>query len=320
MSETATTSCERCSTPLEMGDLRCTICGQVTHVETTARQQTEVKVHRCTGCGAAVAYDSKRQAPSCTFCEELVEVETIEDPIDQTEGYLPFTIDKSESRQALSSWLGSLGWFRPSDLKSAARLDSLKPLWWVGWVFDADAEVSWAADSNHGAGRSRWAPHSGRDSMVFESILVSASRGLTDKEATSISSGYDLQTVSSQPQGAENATIEQFDLQRSQARQQIITAIESMAESRVAMHHVPGTESRNVNASVLLKRLVTQRFSFPAWIMAYRYKNRLYRVVINGQDGAEVSGSAPLSWWKVLFVALLSVGVVLLLIAAFAAM
>ena len=37
---------------------------------------------------------------------------------------------------------------------------------------------------------------------------------------------------------------------------------------------------------------------------AYRYKDRLYRIVINGQNG-KLTGAAPLSWARVAAVALL---------------
>jgi len=46
----------------------------------------------------------------------------------------------------------------------------------------------------------------------------------------------------------------------------------------------------------------------PVWISAYRYRDKVYRFIINGQTG-EVSGESPKSWWKValLTVALLVV-------------
>ena len=140
--------CSRCKTPLETGDLRCSICGQAAPQVATVQQKTIVKILRCSGCGAAVAYDPQRQAPSCSFCDSVVKIETIEDPMEQTEGYLPFTVTREEARAALKNWLGSLGWFRPSDLRSSARLQELRPLWWVAWVFDADSRISWTADSN----------------------------------------------------------------------------------------------------------------------------------------------------------------------------
>jgi hypothetical protein len=300
--ESIISNCERCDTPQELGDLRCSICGQSTKVESKPRQQVEIKILRCTGCGAAVAYDPDHRAPSCSFCGEVFEVETLYDPMEQSEGFLPFSVDRDESREALKRWLGTLGWFRPSDLKATAKLEELKPLWWVGWVFNAEALVSWTADSNAGSRQSAWAPHSGQAAMDFESILVSASRGLTDAEASQIGPRCNLATVGTTQDGADGAIVEQFDLQRSQARQKITEAIEAFAEDRVAAEHVPGSNYRNVHVSVLLRKLVTRRLSFPAYVLAYRYKNNLYRAVVCGQDGSCVIGSAPYSIAKILAV------------------
>ena len=303
--------CNRCETPIEAGDLRCSICGQGVPVETETRDRVEVQILRCTGCGAAVAFDPEHQAPSCSFCESVFRVETVEDPMEQSEGFLPFTIDRDEARRALTHWLGTLGWFRPSDLKSAARLEELKPIWWVGWVFDAEALVSWTADSNAGSRRSSWAPHSGQVGMEFDDILASASRGLSNAEAAVVGPACDLRSLRSDPEGASDAIIEQFDVQRSQARVQIVDAIQQTAAHRVEAQQIPGSRFRHVRAVVLLRRLVTRRLSFPAWVLAYRYKRRLYRVVICGQDGSRVSGSAPYSIAKIALVIAACVGALL---------
>ena len=54
----------------------------------------------------------------------------------------------------------TLKWYRPSDLATASTLDQLRPIWWASWIFDANALVSWTADSDHGNRRSSWAPPS----------------------------------------------------------------------------------------------------------------------------------------------------------------
>ena len=300
---TTTSHCDRCRAALAPDDLRCSICGQATPSPAVDRQEVVVEIIRCSGCGAAVAYDPEHRAPSCSFCDSVMEVETVQDPLEQSEGFLPFTVDEENAREALKRWLGSLGWFRPSDLRSASRLEHLKPLWWVGWVFDAEALLSWNGDSNAGSRRSSWAPHAGQTQTKFDDILVSASRGLTDDEVTAIASGYNLSSVRQAPKGAKDATIERFDVQRSQARKEILNAIQSIAENEVSSKHIPGSRFRNVHVSVLLRQLVTRRFSFPAYVLAYRYKNRLYRVVICGQNDSRVSGSAPISFAKILLVA-----------------
>ncbi len=312
--DTAPPVCSRCETPLEPGDLRCAVCGQASPHEVTRNEKVIVQVLRCTGCGASVAYDPKHQAPLCSFCNSVVKVETIEDPMEQTEGYLPFTVSKDQSRVALRNWLGSLGWFRPSDLKSAAILEELRPLWWVAWVIDAESMVSWAADSNAGSHRSAWAPHSGQTHVSFNSILASASRGLSDSEAAAVTPGVDLGSVRAKPEGAENPTLEQFDLQRSQARQQVGAALRRLAAEHVQRSQIPGSRFRNVRVSVVVRKLITRRLSLPAYVLAYRYKNDLYRVVICGQDVRMIVGKAPYSMAKIILVAAAVVGFLLLLL------
>ncbi|HBV62157.1 MAG TPA: hypothetical protein DEF45_03960 [Rhodopirellula sp.] len=298
------TDCLACGTPLERGDLRCAICGKSAPLGRNNLTTTEVvKILRCTGCGAAVAYDPKKQAPSCSFCDSVVEIETLQDPMEQTGGYLVFTVSAEEAKAQLQQWLSSLGWFRPSDLSATARVQELKPLWWVAWVFDADARVSWAADSNHGGRRSAWAPHAGTAEIVFDDILASASKGLSAAEVEVLASGYDLTTARPNPEGAENATIEQFDVQRSQARKQVAQALNEMARIRVQQSEIPGSKFRKLQVSLVLQNLVTRRLSFPAYVMAYRYKGQLYRLVIGGQNKTLLCGNAPYSQAKIIAVA-----------------
>jgi hypothetical protein len=45
----------------------------------------------------------------------------------------------------------------------------------------------------------------------------------------------------------------------------------------------------------VLRGLEARRFAFPAWVLAYRYKNRLYRTVLSGQDAGSLKGEAPYS-------------------------
>ena len=315
-------TCERCRTPLERGDLRCAICGLSSPSEVAEeRQKLAIQVLRCEGCGAAVAYDAKVGAPSCSFCSSVMRLDEISDPPEQTGGFLPFRVTKIEAQEALRSWLADRGFFRPRDLASRATLESLKPLFWVGWVFDARAEVSWTADSDKGSRTSSWAPHSGETSMEFDNLLVSASRGLNDDEVDYISDSYVLAEIQPKPHSSpadsvdlEGALIESFDVQRSLARKRIVRAIERTAAGRVAAHHVPGTRSRKVHASVLLEGLVTKRLSLPAWVLAYRYEGKLYRAVISGQDATAITGNSPWSFKRVLLAVGIGASVILALV------
>ena len=305
--------CERCDSALEMGDLRCAICGQSVPVSAETRTVTEVEVLRCEACGAAVRYDVEVQAPRCAYCDSVVQLEMLEDPVEQTEAFLPFTIDAKQAALALRRWLATLGRFRPSDLKSTARIESLRPIWWVAWVFDAEALISWTADSDYGSRRSRWAPHAGQVLMELDDILVSASRGLNDEETDALEPYYDFSTTRTEPEGTAGAAVEQFEVQRSFARRRIVAAIDEIATERVAQRHVPGSKHRKVHATSLLRALATRRLALPAYVLAYRYRNSLYRAIISGQRAYVAFGTAP---YSVVKIAAVAVGIASLLAIA----
>ena len=92
-------TCERCDSPIERGDLRCSICGQETSAP-AAQDALEVRILRCAGCGAVVAYDPDRRAATCSFCDSVFAEETVEDPVEQSDAYLPFTVSPEEAHRA----------------------------------------------------------------------------------------------------------------------------------------------------------------------------------------------------------------------------
>jgi hypothetical protein len=313
-------SCARCESPIEGDDLRCPICFQAVPAgRATDRPEAKVEVLRCQGCGAAVSYSEKARAPKCAFCGSVMHLETPSDPMEQTRHFLPFTVSREQATEAYRGWLGGLGFFRPSDLASSARLESLRALWWVGWVFLADALVSWAGDSDFGRRKADWAPHAGQLDMPFRDILVPATRGLSEAEATHLTSSYRLDSARDRPEGTGGEpTVEQFDIRRSAARQRVAEAMAHLAEHRVKDGFIPGSRFRNFSAAILLRRLVTRRYAFPAWVIAYRYRGRLFRTVISGQDPTRVLGRAPYSAWKILGAigtALLAVALLILLLS-----
>jgi hypothetical protein len=295
-------SCVRCDSPIEGDDLRCPICSQAVPIgESSDQPAPKVEVLRCNGCGAAVSYSAKAQAPKCAFCGSVMHLETPSDPMEQTGHLLPFTVTRAQATESYRQWLRGLGFFRPSDLASSARLESLKALWWVGWVFLAEALVSWAADSDADTRSAPWAPHAGQVEMPFRDILVPATRGLSEAEAAHLSSSYQFKTERGEPEGADDETIvEQFDVRRSAARQRVAEAMERLAEERVKKGHIPGSRFRNFSAAILLRRLQTLRYAFPAYVVAFRYRGRLFRTVISGQDATRILGRAPYSTWKIL--------------------
>jgi hypothetical protein len=248
-----------------------------------------------------------------------LELEETSDPIEEVSHWMAFSVNRESAAQALKSWLGKQGFFRPADMGKKARVKNLTALYFPAWVFDAEAEVTWAADSNQGSRRSNWAPHAGTVEIKFDDVLVSASRGLNPKETSALIGSYDPSNPQSQPTsgpevGTESLVHEAFDAQRSFARAYLLRGIKRRAMEYVERNCVPGSRVRKVGVSMRIEGLHTRRVALPVWILAWRYKDQIYRAVISGQDASCVHGKLPLSWARIALV-VGSVALVLFLIA-----
>lgn len=320
MSAMTATECTRCTSVLEHGDLRCAICALPVPFDPSPPASPYAKVLRCRECGAAVAFSATHQAPSCSFCASTMAIEQPTDPIEVARMRVPFTVDRMDAEASLRGWLGNRGWFAPKELREGAVLESIQPLYWAGWLVDARAKVAWTADSDKDAGRSAWAPHAGMLSMTFDAIVVPASRGLDREECRLLVPYYDVETalpIDAATVTDLDAPVESFDAQRSAARDIVQRAIERVAKTRVEPH-VPGRRYRNVRVACLVESQTTERIALPAWVLAYRYRDKLYRAIVHGQRREVVFGSSPLDLRKVAIIvlAVLAVLAIVLLVRA----
>lgn len=314
-----TAACARCASALEEGDLRCAVCAlPVPAPPPVHLVRPRAQILRCTGCGAALAYDAHRQAPACAFCGAVVVLEEPADPVEAARLRVPFAVDHAQAAAALRRHLADAGYFAPRALHEEAVLEAMTPLCWAAWLVDATATVAWTADSDAGAQRAAWAPHSGTTSLAFDRLVVPASRGLTAAECGALARGYDLSRAvaadAPPAPGEVEAVIEGFDVQRSAARVQVTAAIEAIARTRVEPH-IPGRRFRKVAVACQLEGLATERVALPAWVLAYRFRDQTYRAIVHGQRADLVVGRMPIDWRKVGKLVALAAALVLAILA-----
>jgi len=293
-------ACARCSAELEVGDLRCAVCGLPSpDAQARALAAPRTNAVRCSNCGAAVSYDAAAGAPKCAFCASEMKLERQADPVEEAEATVPFSVSPFDAKGALSRWLGSRGFFRPGDLASGSALEEIRPLLWPAWICSAGALVSWTADTNVGSGRAEWAPCAGQAEMELGELLIPASRGLTLKECRALSPGFRLAEAKGEIAPPPGTVTERFEATRSAARRIIVEGLGDAARERIEREAVPGTRHRKVKVELLLRSLRSRRVALPTYALAYRYREKLYRVLVHGQDAALVTGKAPVSAWRV---------------------
>ncbi len=309
--------CERCRELLDEGDLFCPNCGHeapLSGKDSEHEPDGRIAVHRfeCTGCGANLTWELGAQGLRCAFCgrAELEERETVSIPAPRL--IVPFQIDQTRAASIFRESV-SRGLFRPGNLIRELTVQEMRGVYLPCWSFSADCHFYWTADSDATpqGSKAEWAPRFGEHDVWYEHVLIPASGALTAYETLRLGNWDPAQAVSWTPELVQDVPSEAFSVTRKRARPQAIAELEKQALAD-SLPKIPGRH-RNVRINPLYTKLEAWPLLVPVWILAYEYRKRRYRFLINGQTG-KIEGSAPLSPWKLLAAAGLVVLVIVLLL------
>lgn len=314
------TKCSVCDSLLDEEDLFCANCGTEApkrdHAAADPSQgdiqsaQARVSTHNfdCSGCGASMSYDASASGLRCPFCGSVKMVQKEDQRVLAPKRVVPFGVDRQTATQAMREWLGR-GFWRPGDLAQRAAVVKMTPVYVPYWVFQAQTHTYWAADTSQtpAGARGDWYPLWGEHHGSYAGVLIGASGALTPYE-TSRLAPFDLAAaVEPGEVDLENVIFEQFSLPRKYARPLARQGLEEAEAQACSAAYVPG-RARNVHVNVRIHQMSSEPVLLPVWIMAYRFRDRVFRFLVNGQTGRAV-GQAPTSIGKIaVAVALAAVG------------
>ncbi|MGI8980751.1 MAG: hypothetical protein ACR2FY_16105 [Pirellulaceae bacterium] len=293
--------CTVCGGILDEEDLFCANCGTEAPQPEGEKEKshTQLATHNfaCEGCGASMSYDASAQTLRCPFCgsEKLHEEKNAK--VLAPERVVKFEVSQDQALAALRKWLPSSFW-RPSDLAEQAVVTGMTGVYVPYWVFSGQTFTYWTADSSQvpfGA-RASWYPVSGEHRGNYSGVLIGASGVLTPGETLSLCP-FELSTgVPPEQVDLNNVVYEQFRVQRKYARPLAQQGLESL-EAQACHQYVPGN-CRNMKVNVRVENLAAEPVLLPVYIMAYQYRQKVYRFLVNGQTGRH-SGTAPISYKKI---------------------
>lgn len=299
--------CPVCASLLDEEDLFCANCG---HEAPLAEESSRSTANRpmvfknrftCQGCGAAMSYDASAQALRCPFCGST-ELKAQADGMSLAPRcVVPFLVTKQQAIAILHKRMRA-GFFHPSDLTQRSVIMELTPVYVPFWIFSAHTQTYWTADSADVPlhARGDWRPVFGEHRNHHEGLKVVASKILSWEEAAGLGN-YDLSPgVPPEQVDLDNIIVEQFSMPRKYARTHARRLIEE-AEKAYCANNLIGGRIRNLRVNVKIERMRGEPVLLPAWILAYRYRDRVYRFLVNGQTGRSY-GAFPTSPWKVLLV------------------
>lgn len=291
---------------------------------------------QCRECGATVSTAPNERTVTCTYCASHSVVQTQPDPnMIQPETLIPFRVAREKAVESFKSWLAGL-WFRPSNLKSMAQLEQIFGVYVPYWTFDADVHSQWEAErgwyyyetetyqevengetvtKTREVRHTRWEPAWGQRQDRYDDVLVCASKGLPEEMANSFATFDTTHLMPYAPGYLAGWRAESYAIELPAAWAKAQSTVENGQQNKcrgdVGGDEVRGLVVRNQYANETFKHVL-----LPVYVAAYRYNDKPFRFLVNGQTG-EVRGDAPYSWVKITLAVLAVVAVIVALVLVF---
>ena len=138
--------------------------------------------------------------------------------------------------------------------------------------------------------------------MNFDDILVLASRSLPPKQADALEP-WDLKNLV--PYGDEYLSgflAESYTVSLEEGFRKAQGIMETAIRA-AACRDIGGDHQRIHSVRTWYQNITFKHILLPIWISAYRFKEKVYRFLVNGRSG-EVQGERPWSWVKILLAVL----------------
>ncbi len=315
-------ACESCGCPVEDLDQFCPACGAEQAVAAEVIDEpVEQKHFRCKNCGAEVAVDRDQRSYTCAFCDSTYVVEfTPEQTGRQSpEFVVGFAVAPGQAQEKFRRWLAENSWFRPGDLKSAQIEEKLKGVYLPFWSFSMLAKSDWSANigeywwetetytttdkdgktvtKTRRVRRTEWWNLAGRHHHYYSGYLVSGSRGLSQQHADRIKPFHLAALKRYRPHFLAGWLSEEYSVESVDALEVCRQEFHRREQQNVA-DHMPGDTHRELRLDTQFSDANSDLILLPVYLLAYRYRDKLYRFTINGQTG-KVAGDKPLSKWRI---------------------
>ena len=336
-----TRSCQKCGASIEPLDKFCHGCGdpQAAAAPVTATLATAQKYLRCENCGAEITIDPSARSYVCPFCDStyVVEFSPSDTGRQAPEFIVGFAIAPDAALERFRKWLADGGIWRPSDLRLAQVADKLKGVYLPFWSFSMRAHSRWSAsigehwyrtetytttENGKTVTRTRqvqeteWWNLAGEHHNYYSGYLVSGSKGLPQADALRIGP-FQLPALKRyEPAYLAGWLSEEYSVEADAALAQCQQEFARREQSEVAAF-LPGDTSRSVSVQSEFSEINSDLILLPVYLLSYRYGDKLYRFMLNGQTG-RMAGARPLSAGRIGLAVGIGVLVVVVLAILFA--
>ena len=293
-------------------------------------EMEDVQSVSCASCAALVEPPPSAEAFPCPYCGSSIVATARSQRLIKPQALLPFRITRDEATRLFRAWIGKL-WFAPNELKRMARLEGrLQGLYTPYWTFDAATESRYTGQrgdnytvtktrtvmrngkptvQRYQATEIRWRPAAGTVSRDFDDMLVVGSASLPRELAEELEPWDVANMVSYADEYLPGFIAERYQVDLRQGWTRATERMDEVIRGDVR-RDIGGDHQRIHTLDTRHSGVTYKHVLLPMWICSYRYREKVYRFLVNARTG-EVQGQRPWSWVKITLAALVVAAVAL---------
>ncbi len=276
------------------------------------QEDMECQIYRCSACGAEISVNSVEASTFCVYCGSPNVVFSRVAKVKKPKKILPFMITKQQAEMLIRKKLNS-GFFIPDEIKNF-HTEMLRGIYIPYYITNVAYRDSMVVKSEVGSGKSKHTTYSLRSGYcIFDRMTTDASRKLSDDTSVKLEP-YNM------------TSLRDFNVNYLTGFYSDVTDVDPREACNTATNRSKVLFNEAVFESVRgsSKEIVSQNPEFvvkqepmkamlPAWFLTFRYNNRPYTILVNGQTG-KVVGGVP--WNKARFIAVVSILALIITILA----
>lgn len=273
----------------------------------------------CKQCGATTTFDPHIQAQRCPFCDT---------PLENNEAHLsqfwepnyviPFRFSQKECAAVFKKWMKGK-WFAPNAARrTEINNNRFKGTYLPYWTYDAQMSAYYTgergedyterdSDGNTHT-RTRWYSVSGTVFKFFDDVLVPAVESIDRKILNAVKDWKVEEYKTYNPAYFAGFVTQIYTVDFIKGFEFAQEFIEEETRNLVC-DDIGGDHQRIETLDITLDDKKFKLLVLPFWVASYRYKEKIYQVVINGRTG-KVYGKSPISALKVILCILLIIALI----------
>lgn len=271
---------------------------------------TAKKTVICKSCGAESVYDALEISSECPFCGSNQVMEASDQNTMAPGGVVPFQVSDQQASDLFKSWI-KRKWFCPKLAKESAKAKHFKGIYLPYWTFDALTKSQYKGEFGRDKIRKKsdgktqvetsWYPVRGNYEEFFDDELVCATTNHNQSMLQGVEPYHTAENKTYRPEYVAGFAAERYAIGIKEAWQMAKDNIKYKVRGSIEQKII-----RENNADRVRKLKIDSSFSkltykyllLPVWISSYKYKEKVYQFMVNGQTG-KVSGKTPISIPKV---------------------